>query len=251
MSEVSKARTPGRSTTRSSERRQNRVITRIESFVDFFGLDDSARDLVRQKAAAAGERAKGMTHQRDYEALAAVALHLQPRRIFEIGTYLGVTSDFFLQLLPDCTVVSIAYVNPESKGTADRFNNSDLAKEKIGYRVHADRRNRYTQLYGNSHDIVARDLIDQFGSFDLVFIDGDHSRSGVAQDTELARQILTESGSICWHDANPKEKYLEVRLFLEQELALDAIATTDDFTGGIACWSEGIEQQLKKQNRSA
>ena len=223
------------------------MLTRIESFADFFGLEGPARDLVRRRAAAAGERAKGMTHQRDYEALAAVALHVQPRRIFEIGTYLGVTSDFFLELLPACTVVSIAYVNPESTLTGAVSNNSDLAREKIGYRVHASRRNRYTQLYGNSHELVSGDLIEQFGCFDLVFVDGDHSRSGVAQDTVLAETILSASGAICWHDANPKEKYLDVRVFLEQELPLDAIATTDDFTGGIACWSAGVERRLQQQ----
>lgn len=227
------------------------MLTRIESFDDFLGLEGSARELIRRRACAAGERAKGMTHQRDYEALAAVALHIQPRRIFEIGTYLGVTSDFFLELLPDCTVVSIAYSNPESKLAGASFNNSRLDREKIGFRVHASRRNRYTQLYGNSHEIVARDLVDRFGRFDLVFVDGDHSRSGVAQDTVLAEEIVTESGAICWHDANPKQKYQDVRMFLEQELSLDAIATTDDFTGGIACWSAEIERRLRGQHSIA
>jgi hypothetical protein len=84
-------------------------------------------------------------------------------------------------------------------------------------------------------------ILREHGNFDLVFIDGDHSREGVSQDTELAKKLITESGVMCWHDANRKPKYVDVRRFLEEELALTAIATKDEYLGGIACWSRDIE----------
>lgn len=36
--------------------------------------------------------------------------------------------------------------------------------------------------------------------FDAVFIDGDHGRAGVENDTRLAREILRPGGVIIWHD---------------------------------------------------
>ena len=80
---------------------------------------------------------------------------------------------------------------------------------------------------------------------DFVFIDGDHSREGVRQDTELARAILAPGGAIAWHDANPKRKYIDSRLYLEQDLPNLALATEDDFIGGVALWTAALEQRLR------
>lgn len=76
------------------------MLARIHDFFDFFMLTDELRDSGTRAARIAVEKAKGMTDIKDYEALAAIALHFNPLRIFEIGMYLGVTSDFFLALLP-------------------------------------------------------------------------------------------------------------------------------------------------------
>lgn len=37
-----------------------------------------------------------------------------------------------------------------------------------------------------------------------------------------------------WHDANPTNDYMDVRIYLENECNLDLIATKDDYIGGIA-----------------
>lgn len=226
------------------------MLTRF-THLSFF-LDLSETMIARAEAAAkrAAERAEGMTHHRDYEALAAVALCFQPRRIFEIGTYRGVTSDFFLSLLPESRVVSIAYENPRLRIFGGHSNNSELGRTEIGSMVSSENRPRFTQLYGNSHKLDSKSLRRECGPFDLVFVDGDHSRMGVAADTVLAQEVLASGGTICWHDANPKPAYLEVRHFLENELSLPAAATADDFVGGVACWNSEIERRLA-QNRSA
>ena len=121
--------------------------------------------------------------------------------------------------------------------------------QRIGSEVHAERRTRFTQLYGDSHGLKSQSLVATHGYFDLVFVDGDHSSQGVCQDTILAEQILSERGAICWHDANPKPRYLAVRQFLEAELPLSAIATNDDYLGGIACWSKEIAERLAPVNK--
>ena len=38
----------------------------------------------------------------------------------------------------------------------------------------------------------------------------------------------------------------QVRLYLEKEPSFQAIATKDDYTGGIACWSEIIQSRINK-----
>ena len=111
--------------------------------------------------------------------------------------------------------------------------------------VHPGRRSRFTQLIGDSHKLIAEDLLEDYGHFDLVLIDGDHSYEGVLQDTELVRKIIDECGAICWHDANPRQKYMDVRLFLEKEPSFHAIATKDEYIGGIACWSDTIQNRIK------
>jgi predicted O-methyltransferase YrrM len=125
------------------------------------------------------------------------------------------------------------------------FNNSELPKNEVGSAVTGDNRPRFTQLHGDSHKLQADELTATHGRFDMVFIDGDHSRQGVAQDTQLAERILVDGGAICWHDANPKPKYIGVRQFLEDDLPLNAIATTDDYIGGVAFWTPSLEMKVQ------
>src|SRR2546423_70467 len=220
------------------------MLTRIDDFFSFCSLDDEERARGQREAARAAERAGDMTPLRDYEALAAACLYLKPHRVFEIVTYLGVTSDFLLSLLHETRVVSIAFVNADSNELANRFNNSELGKERVGSMVQSLRRGRFAQLYGNSQALDQAALVREYGRFDLVFIDGDHSREGVSLDTILARQVISERGMICWHDANPKPRYMPVRHYLEEEPSFSAIATRDNYIGGVACWGADIERLL-------
>lgn len=227
------------------------MLIRIPDFFSHLELPAAAAVRGRDAAATAAKRSAGMTHLRDYEALAAIALRFQPRRIFEIGTYKGVTSDFFLSLLPECEVVSIAYQNPAWSLLGPVSNNSELSRAEIGSEVQAHHRSRFTQLIGDSHKLKVHDMLNRHGPFDLVFVDGDHTGAGVALDTTLAQAILRTEGSICWHDANPKPAYREVRTFLEDTLPLRAIATTDDYIGGVACWNPSFEERLAKSQPAA
>jgi predicted O-methyltransferase YrrM len=221
------------------------MLHRVDGLFEWFNTPVSARARAEQLSHEAAGASNGMMRLKDYLALSAVLLCYKPKLIFEIGTYLGVTSDFFLRLLPDCEVVSIAYIERSLSSIRKDYNNSDLSCEEVGSSVGAERRNRFHQLYGDSHRLAANALREQFGLFDLVFIDGDHCADGIRRDTELGRSIIVEDGLICWHDANPKEKYRDVRVYLEQELPLRAVATMDDYVGGIACWSREIEQRIR------
>jgi len=221
------------------------MLYRVDSFFDWFDIPASARLKAEQVSDMACKAAMDTVHLNDYLALVAILLHCKPKLVFEIGTYKGATSDLLLQLLPDCQVVSIAYVRPFLSFLGKNYNNSELSRKEVGSCVGTERRGRFHQLYGDSHKLAPDTLREKFGLFDLVYIDGDHCRDGVRQDTELAKSILTDYGIIVWHDANPKDKYMDVRFYLEQELPMHAIATMDNYTGGIACWSREIESQIR------
>ncbi len=221
------------------------MLYRVNCLFDWFKTPDSARIEAEKLSHEASIASGGMTRLNDYLALSAILLHYQPKRIFEIGTYLGVTSDFFLRLLPECEVVSIAYVGRLLGSFGKSYNNSNLSKKRLGSLIGPERRGRFHQIYGDSHRLSSDSLKNRFGVFDFIFIDGDHCADGVRRDTELARSLITDNGLICWHDANPKDKYRDVQLFLEQELSLKAVATMDDYSGGIACWSKDIEKHIE------
>jgi predicted O-methyltransferase YrrM len=221
------------------------MLKRCSDFSTWFGLAPDAQKRIRALAESAAAMSSGMTHLRDYVALGAICLAVKPRSIFEIGTYLGVTSDFFLKLLPDVHVISIAYINPCRFLFGKRYNNSELRKRQVGSTVDRRHRSRFTQIYGSSHEIDPQTFIEKYTSVDLVLIDGDHSGEGVEQDTRLAQSLISPGGTICWHDANPKERYLPVRQFLES-MPLLALATQDEYVGGVACWNLQIEEKLRQ-----
>lgn len=221
------------------------MLTRIVDFATYFALTQTQRELAQRESTRVAAIAGRMMDVRDYEALAAIALRFEPKRIFEIGTYLGATSDFFLALLPQCEVVSIAYINPRHRFLGKRYNNSELTREKVGSMIDAVRLGRFTQLCGDSHALDAATFVRSHGCFDLVFIDGDHTHEGVRQDTALALSVRSADGIVCWHDANPKPAYLAVRRYLENDLELGAIATSDDYQGGVAAWSPVLERALQ------
>jgi len=221
------------------------IVERVKSFFDWFEVDPKRRHTLEVLAQEAALLSEGMTHLNDYLALAAILETAKPKQIFEIGTYKGITSDFFLQVLPDCKVISIALVNSKRGFFKKRFNNSELSASEVGSYVAPSRRDRFLQILGNSHDLVGKDMVEKFGRMDLVFIDGDHSVNGVKQDTALTHEMIHEKSTICWHDANPKEKYFPVRQYLEKDLESQAIATYDNYIGGIACWNNYTEERLK------
>lgn len=218
----------------------------LQRHADWFSLlkvDPALRDQARGVMDDTFGISQGMMHRMDIEALAAALLACQPKRVFEIGTYRGASSEMMLRLLPEAEVISIAFVS-ESTGKR-QFNNDELGVQDVGALVSPANRGRFTQLIGDSHKIDPAAFVRDHGPMDLVFIDGDHSREGVRQDTDLARAILAKGGAIAWHDANPKKRYIGSRLFLEEDLPEVALATTDDFIGGVALWTEGLEQRLR------
>lgn len=76
------------------------MLIRVPDFAGFFQLSPSEKIRLMRAAEFSALKADGMMHENDYCALGAILLALRPKKIFEIGTYLGVTADFCLSSLP-------------------------------------------------------------------------------------------------------------------------------------------------------
>lgn len=190
------------------------MIVDVPSIVSLFAAEPFDSALASRVATSA-------VSAHDYGVLGALALHRQPERVFEIGTYRGATSQFLLDLLPSVHVVSIATLDAT-------FNNSNLLGPEVGELVRD--RDRFTQIIGDSHEIDAFAFVKQYGRMDFVFVDGDHTQAGVLLDSLLAREILSDDGIIVWHDAShPRHRGVAIAL---RELPF-VVARE----GNVACWS--------------
>jgi len=220
------------------------VVERIDSFFEWFKINPDRQKELELIAEEAALLSQEELHYKDYLALAAILDGMQPKRIFEIGTRRGITSDFFLQILPSCQLISIDSIKPKRGFLKKKNDTFELSAPEIGSYILPVRKGRFTQIMSNQKPVTAHALLSQYGKMDLVFINCDHMLKGIESDTTLAYQILSENGTICWSSANSQDKYYPVCQFLEQKMQTPMLATCDDYTGGIACWNLKIEQEL-------
>ncbi len=131
----------------------------------------------------------------------------KPRRIFEFGTYNGMTTlQMAMNAPPDCTIYTLD-IDPRTQesveleiGGIDQY----LAQKQGAFRfavgsyfkgrAHGQ---RIIQLWGDSTKI---DLSSYDGQMELVFVDAGHTYSYVKSDTENALRMLRPGGVIIWHD---------------------------------------------------
>jgi predicted O-methyltransferase YrrM len=144
----------------------------------------------------------GSTPLSDLAALAALARKKRPKRIFEIGTFEGLTTVVFVK-----NSGTDAFVN-----TLDLpHDRRELARTERSYTAHS-----ITEPYVSGH------LIDKFGvrqqskalfgdsvlfdfgpyrdQIDLFFVDGAHTEDYVALDSSHAFECLAPDGWVLWHD---------------------------------------------------
>lgn len=104
----------------------------------------------------------------------------QPKKVLEIGSYLGTTAKLMAQnCLPDAKIYALD-IDP-NHGAA--YRNAPEANRIV--RITGDRDAPELQVYA---------------PFDLIFVDGDHSREGAFLDSLAALKYLSRGGTILWHD---------------------------------------------------
>ena len=114
---------------------------------------------------------------------------LQPERILEIGTYRAGTLLLWSQLASQRVVSCDLEQRDHMLELYAAFPPRSSACEVIA-------------LEGDTHEPEFRIQIEQSigGPVDFLFIDGDHSTSGVRQDYETYRSLVRQGGLIAFHD---------------------------------------------------
>lgn len=128
-------------------------------------------------------------------ALAALIKLSNARRVFEFGTYKGVsTTQLALNLPEDGMVYTLDL--PEDHPVYISY--SKLASESgMKILLPEDQAHKVTFLKADSADF---DTSPYRGTMDLVFVDGYHSYEYVKNDTEKGLEMLRPGGIIAWHD---------------------------------------------------
>jgi|HubBroStandDraft_2_1064218.scaffolds.fasta_scaffold12547_5 predicted O-methyltransferase YrrM len=138
----------------------------------------------------------------DLTRLAFITKLLEPKTIFEIGTYRGRTAlNFALNSPPDCTVYTLDLPVASKPGAIQRAYKADanlIGRSRPGIDYEGkDVSGKIVQLYGDSQTF---DFLPFCGKMDLLFIDGAHDYEAVRVDTTNALRMLKPGGVILWDD---------------------------------------------------
>jgi predicted O-methyltransferase YrrM len=130
----------------------------------------------------------------ELETLAALFRSVQPRVVIEFGCNEGRTAKALLREVQ--SIEAYIGIDVERGYVPEKRVQRDEVPDRPGYLVADDPLFRLIIKPRGSFDLTANDLPD----CNAVFIDGDHSRRGVAHDTALARELVLPGGLIVWHD---------------------------------------------------
>jgi len=134
----------------------------------------------------------------------------RPKRIFEIGTFMGKTT-YHLAANSDDDARVFTLDLPETQFSQtiaeipyDEKLLGEGKRQEVGYYYkRSPFRNKVTQLFANS---ATFDESAYANSVDMVFVDADHSYPSVLSDTEKAFKMLAKGAAgkvILWHDLRP------------------------------------------------
>ena len=129
-----------------------------------------------------------------------VLLHLvrryRPARLLEVGTHRGHTARILADKFP---AMSIVTVDPGDQVPAEERPSNQLGE----YLPQAEIGELVTGC-PNVEVIKQRFRAVDWGteSFDMIFIDGNHSLPDVLEDSRLALRLVSTPGVIVWHDYN-------------------------------------------------
>jgi len=141
--------------------------------------------------------------------LIALVKWMKPRRIFEIGTFDGLTTINLIKNTPnDCEIFTLDI--PESEVENSKFKINNINKEMIINSKRLFYLNYYKELKKRIHilegDSGIFDFSPYYNSIDLIFVDACHTFEYCYNDSLNALKLLVKGGLVIWHDYN-KVKY--------------------------------------------
>ena len=157
----------------------------------------------------------GGTDPREILSLAAVTKLLQPKHIFEIGTYNGRTTAVFILNSPaECEVYTLDL--PPQAGSLPGYLPTDISlvqdRRPEGYLKRAGLSERCRQIYCDSMTFDPEPFRD---SVELGFIDGAHAVNFVRNDTVKMAIMMSRRGYVFWHDYGGRGSFRPLAQYLE------------------------------------
>ena len=194
-------------------------------------MDAQALALMQEQVVAAYEQ-QGFSSEliggwaiseNDVADLVATAEAAQPRKILEVGTYVGVSTMMLAMACPEAEIFTVdpnfelaREMRAVNAGAAVEDNTPkqhDIARRAAEILGIADRihfveggfsvGDTFTSLLddtGATTPVIGPELCKTHGPFDLVFIDGLHTPDAVLKDLQLAASALTPNAVMMLHD---------------------------------------------------
>lgn len=101
---------------------------------------------------------------------------IKPEKILEIGVHRGGSIKAWRTAWPEAFVVGV-----------------DIDFDELEYKD-------FEKVLGDSHDPATKEKFSTVGQFDFIFIDGDHTLTGVHKDFEMYGSLIRPGGIIAFHD---------------------------------------------------
>ncbi|HEV7349493.1 class I SAM-dependent methyltransferase [Telluribacter sp.] len=144
----------------------------------------------------------GHTTEFELKVISNLVKELQPKTIFEIGTFQGRTTlNLALNSGEDTKIVTLDLPEDnldEAKYKVEEGEVRYIKKSRSGERfLEHPLRSKITQVFGDS---ATFDFSPYRKSMDLIFIDGSHAYDYVVNDTLKALEMVRPGGVILWHD---------------------------------------------------
>ncbi|WP_221390139.1 O-methyltransferase [Dyadobacter sp. NIV53] len=144
----------------------------------------------------------GHTTEFELKVISNLVKKLNPKTIFEIGTFQGRTTlNMALNTEPDAKIITLDLPSSDLDSTQMKIEEGEIRyvkKESSGERfVGHPMAYKINQVYGDS---ATFSFAEYENSVDLAFIDGSHAYEYVLNDSRKILSIMRTGGLIIWHD---------------------------------------------------
>jgi hypothetical protein len=138
--------------------------------------------------------------------LALLMCQVCAKRVFEFGTYLGVsTTQFALSVEPGGIVFTLDLPEDDPRYRLIIDDPSERALAAAPDKGRLIPKQLCPQIVFIREDSADFDEIPYVGTIDFVFVDGAHSLDYVRNDSEKGWRMLRSRGIIAWHDCRPQD----------------------------------------------
>jgi predicted O-methyltransferase YrrM len=182
------------------------------------GIPDAYADEIRFFMPQA--QGAGSLHTIESVLLVKLLRIVEPRLVFEFGTYKGLTTRLLLANLPPIPGMEAPRILtldlPTLEDVEFQGTDIDLAREVLGSERAYQREREAHLVHQLLQDSMRLDPTPWSGQVQYIFIDANHALPYVRQDTENAFAMLSPGrGVVIWHDYGHPE-FPELTAYLEE-----------------------------------